>query len=328
MGTLAPGFIDTQVNGGGGVLFNEARTVDGIAAIARAHRRFGTTGLLPTFITDTRERMAEAIAAMQGALDAGIPGVLGIHLEGPFLNPDRAGAHDRRWIRPLDAEDIALVASLRGGVTLLTLAPEIVPPAIIAQFSAAGVVVSAGHTAATAEEIATARKAGLTGVTHLFNAMPPMSARQPGPIGAALADPDMWAGIIADLHHVSPTTLRVALAARGYRRTMLVTDAMPTVGTELREFALQGRHIKRNGGRLTTEEGALAGSDLDMATAVRNIVRELGVPLVEALHMTSRAPAEFLGLGDSYGRIAPGYRASLVLHDDRLHVTHTWIDGL
>jgi N-acetylglucosamine-6-phosphate deacetylase len=326
-GLLAPGFIDAQVNGGGGVLFNDQPTVAGIATIARAHRRFGTTGLLPTFITDQPERMAEAVGAVEAAIDGGVPGVLGIHLEGPYLNPERAGAHDPRWIRPWSDADLPSLTSLRSGVTLVTLAPEIVPPQAIARLRAAGVIVSIGHTAASAETIAAARRAGVTGFTHLFNAMRPRDGGAPGPAEAALADGQAWAGIIVDLEHVPAATLRAAIAARGHERTMLVTDAMPTVGTDLTEFRLQGRLVRRDGARLVTAGARLAGSSLDMATAVRNVERVLGQPLAAALRMASRAPAEFLGIGDDYGRIAPGYRASLVLLDETLRVTATWIDG-
>jgi N-acetylglucosamine-6-phosphate deacetylase len=327
-GTLVPGFIDIQVNGGGGVLFNDEPNVAGIAAIAGAHRAFGTTGLLPTFISDSRERMAQAIAAAHEAVQT-IPGVIGIHLEGPFLNAVWAGAHDRSFIRTMDDADLDLISSARaaGLLTLLTLAPETVPPAAIAQLRRAGVVVAAGHTGASVETIGAARDAGLTGFTHLYNAMPPLTARGPGPVGAALADRMAWVGLIVDLHHVSATAVRVAIAAHGFERTMLTTDAMPTVGTDSDGFLLQGRPVRRRHGRLTTEAGRLAGSDLDMATAVRNAVREIGLPLAEALHMASRAPAEFLGLGNVYGRIAPGYRANLVLLDADLRVTATWIDG-
>lgn len=327
-GLIAPGFIDCQVNGGGGVLFNDDRTVDGIAAIAAAHRRFGTTGLLPTLISDTREHMAEAIAAVAAALAAGVPGVLGIHLEGPFLNPDRCGAHDPRHFRPMDEDDIALLTSLRAGRTLVTLAPERVPVDSIARIVAAGVIVSAGHTAAPYETIAAARAAGLTGFTHLFNAMPPLAGRAPGPVGAALADRDAFAGIIVDGHHVSATSLRVAIAARGYRRMVLVTDAMPPVGGGPSEFPLDGNMITCRDGKLTRADGTLAGSVLDMAGAVRNCVDRLGLPLAAALHMASGAPAEFLRLGDELGRIAPGYRANLVLLDGALAAVESWIDGV
>jgi N-acetylglucosamine-6-phosphate deacetylase len=326
-GLLAPGFVDVQVNGGGGVLFNADPTVEAIRAIAAAHRRFGTTGFLPTFITDRREKMHAAVDAVRAALAAGVPGVLGIHLEGPFLNPARKGVHDAAHLRAFDDEDFAIVTSLGRGCTLVTLAPEMVPPETIARLAAAGVVVAAGHTAASYDAIVAARRQGLSGFTHLFNAMPPMSAREPGPAGAALDDRGCWCGIIADLHHVAPAMLRLALAARGTERMMLVTDAMPSVGTDLAQFDLLGQPVRRANGRLTTPDGTLAGSDLDMATAVRNCVDRLGVTLDDALRMASRAPAAFLRLDSELGRIAPGYRADLVLLDDRLGVKETWIGG-
>ena len=326
-GLLAPGFIDVQVNGGGGVLFNDERTADGIAAIGRAHRPYGTTGFLPTFITDTRERMAEAIAAAREALSAGVPGTLGIHVEGPFLSGERKGVHDQSLFREMEDEDIALITSLGAGRTLTTVAPERVPPEAIARLAEAGVVVSAGHTAASYETVVAARAAGLTGFTHLFNAMPPLAGRSPGPVGAALDDPSAFVGIIVDLFHVSAASLRIAIAAHGWQRMVLVTDAMPSVGSDLTEFLIDGNVITRKDGRLTRGDGTIAGSDLDMATAVRNCVTALGLPVEAALHMASRAPAEFLRLGDELGRIAPGYRADLVLLDDDLKVVETWIGG-
>lgn len=327
-GLIAPGFIDTQVNGGGAVLFNDAPTVDGIAAIGAAHRRFGTTGFLPTFITDTRERMAEAIAAVDAAIAAKVPGVLGIHVEGPFINPARKGAHDAALVRAIEDDDVAILTSLKSGRTLVTLAPEMVPAGTIARLAAAGCLVSAGHTEASYEQMSVARAAGLSGVTHLFNAMPPLAGRAPGVVGAALDDAEAYVSIIADLVHVSAASLRVAIAARGFERMLLVSDAMPSVGGSGDTFLLNGRTVTRKDGRLTLPDGTLAGSDLDMASAVRNAVADLGLPVEAALHMASRAPAEFLGLGCELGRIAPGYRASLVLLDDDLRVTATWIDGV
>ncbi len=327
-GLLAPGFIDIQVNGGGGVLLNDQPTVAGVRAIAEAHRRYGTTGLLPTLVTDTRDKMAEALAAVRQALAEGVPGVLGIHLEGPFLNPERKGVHDPKLMRRIEPEDVALVTSLGAGRTLVTIAPELTTTEVIREIAGAGVRIAAGHTTASYEVMEAARAAGLTGVTHLFNAMPPFMGREPSVIGAALDDPDLWPSLIVDLFHVSAPSLRIALEARGWERTILVTDAMSTVGSDIRSFMLGDREITRADGRLTTADGTLAGSDLDMATAVRNTVTTLGLPLEAALHMASRAPAEFLGLGDELGRIAPGCRADLVLLDDALRVTETWIDGV
>jgi N-acetylglucosamine-6-phosphate deacetylase len=326
-GLLAPGFIDVQVNGGGGVLFNETRTVEGIRAIAAAHRRYGTTGCLPTFITDSRERMAEAVEAAREALNAGVPGVLGVHCEGPFINPERKGVHDPVYMRPIEAEDLRILTSLGTGRTLVTLAPEQVPMEAIQQLATAGVLVSAGHTKADYAVVTEAFRNGLTGFTHLFNAMPPLAGREPGPLGAALDDRDSWCGLIVDGYHVDDASLRIAIRAKGADRIMLVSDAMPSVGSDLTTFELLGRTVYREKGRLMTADGTLAGCDLDMASAVRNTVA-LGIPLNEALRMASLTPAAFLRLDHELGRIAPGYRASLVLLSDDLQVRRTWIDGV
>ena len=326
-GLLAPGFIDVQVNGGGGVLFNADPSVEAIRAIGTAHRRFGTTSFLPTFITDKCEKMAAAIRAARAALDADVPGVLGLHLEGPFLNPARKGVHDAGFMRVLGDDDIALLASLGRGRTLVTLAPEMVPMAAIARLAAAGVIVAAGHTAASYAIVKEALVHGLTGFTHLFNAMPPLTGREPGPVGAALEDCAAWCGIIVDLHHVAPAVLKIALAARGPDRMMLVTDAMPSVGSDLTSFDLLGQTVRRENGKLITADGTLAGSDLDMASAVRNAVRHLGVRREDALRMASLSPAGFLKFDHELGRIAPGYRANLVLLDEGLKAVATWIDG-
>jgi N-acetylglucosamine-6-phosphate deacetylase len=326
-GLIAPGFIDIQVNGGGGALFNADRSVGAVATIGAAHRKFGTTGFLPTLITAPREHMPEAIAAVEAAIEAGVPGVLGIHLEGPFLNPHRKGAHNPSFMRSMEESDLRLITSPRKGRTLMTLAPEEVSLRAIARLAKAGVVMSAGHTAAGPSVIAAARAKGLTGYTHLFNAMPPVSSREPGPAGVAMADTEAWCGIIADLVHVDAINLRFALAAHGWERTILVSDAMLTVGSRIKEFTLEGRTVIRKKDHLVMADGTLAGAHFDMASAVRNTVAELGMPLEAALHMASRAPAEFLRLGHVLGRIAPDYRADLVVLDDDLRVTETFIGG-
>jgi N-acetylglucosamine-6-phosphate deacetylase len=316
-----------QVNGGGGVLFNETRTIDGIAAIGAAHRRFGTTGFLPTFITDTADSMAQAIRAADAAMQARTPGVLGIHLEGPFLNPERKGIHRADLMRSISDSDVAMIELPAGGRVLVTLAPEKTDPAVIARLTQSGVIVAAGHTKADVETIRKAQEAGLTGITHLFNAMPPMMGRDPGPVGAALDDRALWCGLIVDLHHVSATSLRVALAARGVERMILVTDAMPSVGSAESHFNLLGENIKRVDGALINDAGTLAGSDLDMASAVRNTVRHLGVGIEDALRMAALHPAQFLRLDHELGRVAEGYRADLVLLDSDYKVKATWISG-
>lgn len=326
-GWLMPGFIDAQVNGGGGVLFNNTPTVEALGAIARAHRRFGTTGLLPTLISDDASVMKQAIAATQQAIAQGVPGILGIHLEGPYLAPSRKGTHDAGKFRVPDAEEIAMATSLGNGVTLITLAPERVPEQTIREMVARGAMVVAGHTAATYEEARAGLDAGLRGFTHLYNAMSPLQGREPGAVGAALEDADSWCGVIVDGVHVHPASLRVALAAKPRGKIFLVTDAMPMVGADDPAFVLYGETITAKDGVVRNAAGALAGSALDMATAVRNSVNLLGLPLEEAARMASTWPAEFLGLGETHGSIAPGYAADLVLMDAELHVVQTWIGG-
>jgi len=326
-GLLLPGFIDLQVNGGGGVLFNDAPSVESIRAIGAAHRRFGTTAFLPTLISADLDIVAHAIAAVRGAIAAGVPGVLGIHIEGPFLNVARKGVHDPAKLRELDPSALGLLTSLQGGRTLVTLAPEMTTPKLIEQLVAAGVVVSAGHTNASYAEIRAALAHGLTGFTHLFNAMSQLTGREPGTVGAALDDQRSWCGIIVDGEHTDPVVLRIALRCKPHNRFMLVTDAMPSVGTSQQSFELQGRRITVRGHTCVDEDGRLAGSNIDMASCVRNAVAMLGVPLPQAVRMASQIPAEFLGVAHEYGCIAAGQRANLVLTDDELNVRETWIDG-
>jgi len=329
-GLLAPGFIDCQVNGGGGVMFNDQPSPAGIDAIIEAHRGHGTTGLLPTLISDDYSKMRDAVEAVRIACRYKAPGLLGLHLEGPYLNPEKNGAHKTAQIRPLDDGFLELITGTGLAAVVVTLAPEMVPPGTIRALSDDGVRVCAGHCAPGDDQIAAALDEGLAGFTHLFNAMPPMLSRDPGVVGAALADRNTWCGIIADGHHVEATTLRVALAAKSAisgGKMMLVTDAMAVVGAEQESFALSGQTVTVAGGRCTLPDGTLAGSCLDMATAVRNTVSMLGQSLEEALRMASLYPAGFLGLNDHRGRIAESYCADLVLLDDDLNVQRTWIGG-
>jgi N-acetylglucosamine-6-phosphate deacetylase len=322
---LAPGFIDVQVNGGGDVLFNHQPTVEGACAIAAAHRKFGTTGLLPTLITDSAEKMRLALDAADIVADRE-PGVLGLHLEGPYLSPEKPGVHDVRHIRPPGEGDLALLTAPRKSVLLLTLAPEVVPPGFISRLVAAGVRVSLGHSMATYQQTRAAMAEGLTGFTHLFNAMRPLASREGGPIAQALESSDAWYGLIVDGVHVDPAMLRLAL--RGLGRPVLVTDAMPPVGGRRSSFDLVGKNVSIRDGRCLTDEGTLAGTALDMATAVRNCVRLLGVPLPDALRFASVHPAMFLGLDRMLGKLAPGYRADLVAFDPSdITVLATWVAG-
>jgi N-acetylglucosamine-6-phosphate deacetylase len=322
---LAPGFIDTQVNGGGDVLFNDDPSPRGIAAIAAAHRRFGTTALLPTLLSDKPEKMRAARTAVEttARLD---PSVIGIHYEGPFLSPEKVGAHDPRMLRTASAGDVELLAPLRGGVTLVTLAPEQVPAGFVAQLAGRGVRVSLGHSMATYAQTQAALREGLTGFTHLFNAMRPLASREPGPIAAALEEPGASFGMIVDGEHVAPAMLRLAL--RGDAKPMLVTDAMPPVGGSCTSFRLCGQDITVSVGRCMTAEGTLAGSILDMASAVRDCVRLLDMPLAQALSLASANPAAFLGIDDWLGHLKPGYRADMIALDpDMVDVIAVWVAG-
>jgi len=325
---LLPGFIDTQVNGGGGVLFNDTPTVETIRQIGAAHRRFGTTGFLPTLISDSVDTMRAAIAAVEQALVEKVPGVLGIHLEGPYLSPARKGVHDPKYFHAPGSAELAMLCAPHAGVRLLTLAPEQVARESIEALAAAGLLLCAGHTAADYATTRDALNAGIRGFTHLFNAMTPLGSREPGVVGAALDDAQSWCGLIVDGHHVHPATLRAAIAAKPRGKMLLVTDAMPPVGADHPDFVLNGETITAKDGICQTAQGTLAGSALDMATAVRNTVEMLGLPLDEAARMASTYPADFLGLGASHGRIAASYCADLVVMNDDYKITQSWIGGV
>ena len=324
---LLPGFIDTQVNGGDGLLFNDAPTALTISRIGAAHRKFGTTGFLPTLISDDLGTVKVAIDAAREAIRLGVPGVLGVHIEGPFLNVARRGIHDASKLRRTDATSFELLTSLKSGVTMVTLAPEATSPEMIQRLAAAGVIVAGGHTNAPYALVRAALDHGLSGFTHLFNAMSPLTSREPGAVGAALEDERAWCGIIVDGVHVDPVVLKLALRMHPHGRFNLVTDAMPCVGSSEASFQLQGKTIEVRDGACFDAAGTLAGSALDMASAVRNAVNMLGLDLADASRMASRNPAEFLGLEHEYGRIARGCFADLVLLDDDLRVTETWIHG-
>ena len=318
---LSPGLIDIQVNGGGGLLFNDHPDQATARAIAAAHRRLGTTSILPTLITDTPQAM-RAAATVQPE-----PGILGLHFEGPFLSQARPGVHRPDLIRAPDEADLAFLASLaRRTRILLTIAPETVPDAQLARLAAAGIILSAGHSAASLERTNDALAAGLTGFTHLFNAMPPLAARAPGIAAAALTHPHSWCAVIADGIHVHPAVLRLLLAAKP-DRTLLVSDAMPPTGTDATAFQLQGRLIHRAAGALRSADGTLAGADICLADAVRFCVRTLALPAAQALTLATAAPAAFLGLSASHGRLAPGQQADLLLLTENLDVLGTWQAG-
>ena len=325
---LVPGFVDIQVNGGGGVLFNNAPTVESIQRIADAHAQFGTTSLLPTLISDDFDTMRDAIGAVRTAIDDKLPGILGIHLEGPFLNVERKGAHDPGRIRAIDDESIEIVTSLGDdAVTLITLAPEQTTPERIAQLVEAGVIVFAGHTQASYDQCVAAEEAGLSGYTHLFNGMTPFGSREPGVVGAAIESEDAVFDIIADGHHVHPASVRLACRAKRKGGALLVTDAMPTVGSDATAFELYEENIKLADGVLRNAAGSLAGSNLSMIEAVSNAMRFIGVSWDEAVRMASTYPAQAIGRQGFIGCIEPGARADLVELPDDLKIARVWRSG-
>lgn len=324
---LVPGFIDLQVNGGGGVMFNNELTVEGLRTIANAHRQYGTTGLLPTLITDSYDVMRQAITAVTQAIQEGVPGILGVHLEGPFLNPERKGAHAAEKFCVIDEQGFEIITSLKVGKTLITIAPELTTTPMIKRICDTGVVVSAGHTGADYDQTCEALEAGLTGFTHLYNAMTPLQSRAPGMVGAALNDEHSWFGIIADGFHMHPAAFRVAVAAKQQGGAILVTDAMSTVGATEKSFMLDGETIYAVDGRCTNAAGSLAGSDLDMNTAIKNAMKFARVDWTEAVRMATVYPAQAIGIADQFGYIKPGYQANFVSLDANQNVTGTWING-
>jgi N-acetylglucosamine-6-phosphate deacetylase len=323
---LAPGFIDLQVNGGGGILLNDGPTPDAMRAIARAHRRYGTTSCLPTLISDTRAKARAAIAAAK-SLD-GADGILGVHLEGPFISPARPGIHRADCIVEAANDDLDWLEELSGlGSSMVTLAPECVPAGFVKALAASGIRVSVGHSEATAETLSKAIDDGLSGVTHLFNAMPGLSAREAGIVAVALTDERLTPGIIVDGIHVDPLVARAAFSSRNGGNIALVSDAMPTVGAGQDHFDLMGRQIQLQHGRLVSENGTLAGAHLDMASAVRNAVNLAGISLDQALRAASFVPARFLGIEHERGTLAAGARADVVALTANLDVVTTWISG-
>lgn len=325
---LVAGFIDTQVNGGGGVLFNDAPTLETIRRMAQVHASFGTTAFLPTLISDDLDTIRQGYRAVNEAIQLGVPGVIGIHVEGPFLNVGRKGIHDAEKIRKLDDGGMRAVIEGRPKLVVMTVAPECMSSDQLHVLSQAGIKLFAGHSDATWSEMQSAFADGIVGVTHLFNAMSQLQGREPGVVGAALGKPDCWCCVILDGVHVHPETLRLAIQAKGgLDHFVLVTDAMPTVGQQDKAFFLNGDQISVLDGVCQNPDGTLAGSDLDMGRAVANAAKLLGLSSTEAIRLASANPARMLGLDRETGSLQVGLAADLVeLSDDGL-VMRTWIKG-
>lgn len=325
-GLVAPGFIDLQVNGGGCVLFNSTPSLAGIKAIMAAHAKFGTTAMLPTLITDTVSVMAEAADAIASAIASKEPGIIGIHFEGPHLSVAKKGAHSEQFIRDISDEEWQVLERKDIGKVLVTLAPETVAEKDIQRMVAAGIYVSIGHSNANYQQAQSAVEAGATGFTHLFNAMSPLQGREPGVTGCALLNDNTACGLIVDGHHVDYASCQLALKTKPVGKIFLVTDAMPPVGTDDQTFAFFDRHVYLSQGKLTSSTGELAGSVLDMATAVKNAHIHLKLALDEALRMASGYPANYIK-DQQRGQLVVGKQADFVVLDNELSVQSTWIAG-
>ena len=325
---LVPGFIDIQVNGGGGLLFNDSPSVETIAHIGAAHRRFGTTRFLATMISDSRTQRQDAIDAVRMALAKEISGILGIHLEGPHLNDTFRGVHSSRWLKPLVDEEITLAMSLETGCTLMTLAPEMVSDQAIQMLRDAGIILAVGHTGASYDQVRHAFALGVTGITHLFNGMAPLMSRLPGAVGAALDTDTVACTVIADGYHVHDSLISLAWHRKPRGKLFLISDAMPPAGIQTMEtFLLDGTVVHVSDGMCLTPQGRLAGSSVTMDAMVRHCVQVVGLPLDEVLRMASTYPAAFLNLDHRYGRIAVGMMADFVLLDEELRVRDIWFAG-
>ncbi|MFA3791168.1 N-acetylglucosamine-6-phosphate deacetylase [Aliiglaciecola sp. SL4] len=326
-GLVTAGFIDTQVNGGGGVLFNQQPSLATIQKIRQAHSLFGTTAMLPTLITDNLNIMQMAAQAIAEAIELQEAGILGVHFEGPHLSVPKRGIHSEKTIRPLSDDEMQIFCRQDLGQVMVTVAPENVTPQQIAKLADCGVIVSLGHSNADIETVLQAIDAGATGFTHLFNAMSGLTARNPGMLAAGLHDERVFCGIIADELHVHPYNCRLAFQCKGWQRLMIVTDAMAHVGADVDSLPWLDTEIIRQGNKLTLPDGTLAGSALDMSSAVRNLHHNMDVPLASALNMASSTPAEFLTCSNR-GKLEVGMQADFVLLNEQLHTLGCWIAGV
>lgn len=327
-GVLAPAFVDLQVNGGGGIMLDGQADAGRIAAICATHILQGCVGVLPTLITDSPDATRRVIAAGIEAAQANVPGFLGLHLEGPHLDPLRKGAHDAAFIRPMDAADMNMLreAATALPVLMVTVAPASVTVEQVRSLAAAGIIVSLGHAECTFDLARAYIAAGAKSATHLFNAMPPIAARDPGLVGAVL-DSTLAAGLIADGIHVSPAALRLAMAARP-QGLYLVSDCMAFAGTDMTEIKLGGRRILRRDGRLTLEDGTLAGADLRLDHAIKVMVDQVNISPARAMAMATSTPAALIGMESSLGHLQPGRRADLVHLDADWQLSQVWWGGV
>ena len=325
-GILAPGFIDLQVNGGGGVLFNNSPNKESLNTIIKAHQFFGTTSVMPTVISDSLEVLEQCIKTVTEEIKNN-SSLLGIHIEGPFFNTKYRGVHQKQYISTINSDYLNLFESLKGFPVMLTLAPECISSQQLKHLTSLGIKTLAGHTDASYDELDDAIKNGLDGFTHLFNAMGQISAREPGVVGSALHFENTFASIIVDLHHVHPSLIQLAYQLKPKGKLFFISDSMATINHGKPSFELYDEVVNESDGRLVNSEGKLAGSSITQIDAVKNVYQKCNIPLNQALAMASRYPAEYLGIENHLGSLKPGYRADLVHFDSNFKVHNVWVSG-
>jgi len=325
-GILAPGFIDLQVNGGGGVLFNNSPNKESLNTIIKAHQFFGTTSVMPTVISDSLEVLEQCITTVTEEIKNN-SSLLGIHIEGPFFNTKYRGVHQKQYISTINSDYLNLFESLKGFPVMLTLAPECISSQQLKHLTSLGIKTLAGHSDASYDELDDAIKNGLDGFTHLFNAMSQISAREPGVVGSALHFENTFASIIVDLHHVHPSLIQLAYQLKPTGKLFFISDSMATINHGKPSFELYDEVVNESDGRLVNSEGKLAGSSITQIDAVKNAYQKCNIPLNQALAMASRYPAEYLGIANHLGFLKPGYRADLVHFDSNFKVHNAWVSG-
>ena len=325
-GILAPGFIDLQVNGGGGVLFNNSPNKESLNTIIKAHQFFGTTSIMPTVISDSLEVLEQCITTVTEEIKNN-SSLLGIHIEGPFFNTKYRGVHQKQYISTINSDYLNLFESLKGFPVMLTLAPECISSQQLKHLTSLGIKTLAGHSDATYDELDDAIKNGLDGFTHLFNAMGQISAREPGVVGSALHFENTFASIIVDLHHVHPSLIQLAYELKPTGKLFFISDSMATINHGKPSFELYDEVVNELDGRLVNSEGKLAGSSITQIDAVKNAYQNCNIPLNQALAMASRYPAVYLGIENHLGALKPGYRADLVHFDSNFKVHNAWVSG-
>jgi len=325
-GILAPGFIDLQVNGGGGALFNNSPNKESLNTIIKAHQFYGTTSVMPTVISDSLEVLEQCIKTVTEEIKNN-SSLLGIHIEGPFFNTKYRGVHQKQYISTINSDYLNLFESLKGFPVMLTLAPECISSKELKHLTSLGIKTLAGHSDASYDELDDAIKNGLDGFTHLFNAMGQISAREPGVVGSALHFENTFASIIVDLHHVHPSLIQLAYQLKPKGKLFFISDSMATINHGKPSFELYDEVVNESDGRLVNSEGKLAGSSITQIDAVKNAYQKCNIPLNQALAMASRYPAEYLGIENHLGSLKPGYRADLVHFDSNFKVHNAWVSG-